>query len=67
MDVVALFGGRQVLELGQARIGHLVVVPLLGEAPARLDLGHGPHLVNVFGQLVADVLHERLKLNLEMF
>ena len=46
-------------------MGHLCVVPALAEAPARLDLGDGPHLVDVLGQLVPDVLDERGKLDLE--
>ena len=64
LDVVSLLRGGQVLELGEAGVDHLCVVAAFAEAPAGLDLGHGPHLVNVLGQLVSDVLHERGKLNL---
>ena len=35
------------------------IIPLLPVAPALLDLAHRPHLVDVFGQLVADLLDER--------
>ena len=64
LDVVSLLRGGQVLELGEAGVDHLCVVAAFAEAPAGLDLGHGPHLVNVLGQLVSDVLHERGKLDL---
>ena len=53
------------MELSQARVGHHLVVPAFAETPTRLDLSDGPHLVNVLGKLVPDVLHERGKLNLK--
>ena len=40
------------------------VVPSLPEGPAGLYLPHGPHLVNVLGQFVLDVLYEGRKLDL---
>ena len=33
--------------------------------PTILDFGHRPHLVNVLSQLVANILHELLQLDLK--
>jgi hypothetical protein len=64
LNVVSLFGGRKILELREARVGHQLIVAAFTVAPARLDLRHGPHLVDVLRQLVPDVLDECGKLNL---
>jgi hypothetical protein len=44
---------------------HLRVVASFAETPAGLDLGHSPHLVDVFGQFVANVFDESCKLDLQ--
>jgi hypothetical protein len=44
---------------------HLRVVASFAETPSGLDLGHGPHLVDVFGQFVANVFDESGKLDLQ--
>ena len=66
LDVVALLCLGQRLELGEAGVEHqlLVEAAALPELPAALDLGDRPHLVDVLRQLVADVLHHRLQLDL---
>ncbi len=44
---------------------HLRVVASFAETPAGLDLGYGPHLVDVFGQFVANIFDEGGKLDLK--
>ena len=64
LDVVSFLGHGKVLELSQTGVVALGVVPPLSERPAGLDLAHRPHLVDVLGQLVLDVLHKGRKLDL---
>lgn len=65
LNVVSLLSRGQVLELGQAWVSHFRIVATFAEAPTGFDLGDGPHLVDVLGQLVTDVLDERGQLDLE--
>jgi hypothetical protein len=65
LNVVSLFSCRKILELRQTRMRHLRVVASFAETPAGLDLGYGPHLVDVFGQFVANVFDEGGKLDLQ--
>ena len=59
LGIVALLGRRKAVELDETRMDLVEIVSSFTVDPALVDFVHGPDLVDVLGQSVADRLYVR--------